>query len=233
MDTKAVLTQLRSEWGECTKCDLHKTRPGKILFGAGSITNTKYLLVYDAPTAGDLETRTPFSGEASNIVSDLLEAAEILPKDCYTTTVLGCRPTTVLPATEHEPERVADRAADKTEVAACYPRLAAIIYAVDPRLIFTLGDLEWKTWVRTKDRDGFTTLDKAVGNLVVTKVRGQTLQEVQYPVLPLLPIKTILASPSLAKHGTLGITLKHLLRGKAYVDYVQKAEDSDRDKLGT
>jgi uracil-DNA glycosylase len=124
---------------------------------------------------------------------------------------------------------LADRAATKEEVAACRQRLDSIIYAVDPRLIFTLGDMAWKAMVKPKDRDGKTSLDKAVGNLVMTYIPGTLTKSIGYPVLPLLSLKQILASPSMAKHGTIAVTLKHLQMGKSYVHYLKKTEQGDRD----
>jgi uracil-DNA glycosylase family 4 len=228
MDPKKRLAVLKQDWLSCTRCELSHGRQGNIVFGAGSPT-PRYLFVYDAPTEDDVACESPLSGEFGNYYANILRDAQIDIAQCYCTPVLGCRPTALIPATEDMPERIVDRGARAEEVKACRERLDGIIYAVDPLLIFALGDLAWKTLVRPKDRGGHTSLDKAISSteVVMATIGGKLVPELQYPVMPLPSVKQIIASPSMAKHGTIGVTTRHLAQGKAYVNYVKKSDEQD------
>lgn len=227
MEAKRRLAELKSVWRDCTRCGLSHGRSNSIVFGSGA-SNAQYLFVYDVPTEDDAATSSPMAGNAGTIFSEVLQAVGIDIAHCYCTPVLGCRPTALLPATEDNAELIVDRAAKADEVKACKDRLDAIIYAVDPLLIFALGELPWKTLVRTKDRSGHTTLDKAVGDPVVTYVPGRAAPEICYPVIPLPSVKQLVASPSMAKHGTGGMLVRHLTKGKDYVAYIKASEQKDR-----
>ena len=226
MDAKQRLAVLRSEWRDCQKCELSHGRPCSIVFGGGNIA-AKFLFIYDVPTDEDVMASSPLVGNAGTIFQDLLRNAKLDPAHVYKTPILGCRPTALIPATDDMPERIVDRAATADEVKACKARVDSIIYAVDPLLIFAMGELAWKTLVRPKDRGTCTSLDKAIGEAMVTYVPGVTVPEIRYPVMPLPSIKQIVASPSMARHGTIGVTLRHIENGKSYVALLKKDEQQD------
>lgn len=229
MDAKVHLKRLRESWTNCTRCPLEQGRCKRpIVFGAGSST-ADFLFIYDTPTEQDADTSSPMSGDHGDLLVDLMETAGIKNTVSYCTPLLGCRPTILLHATDTDPERIADRAPSKEELEACRPRVDELIYRIDPRLIFTLGDLPWKALVKAKDRGTDTTLDKAVGKIQLTRVQGK-ICVVDYPVIPLLSMKQILASPGSAKHGPLATTIKYLTQGLRHVDYVK---NSDKERPTT
>ncbi len=234
MDQRKQLSILHEEWRTCRKCSASKGRSGDIVFGLGPANpaTARFLLVYDVPAEEDVISETPMAGAAGEVLQEMLDAADIPQSSCYCTPVLGCRPTVLLPATDDQPERIADRGATKEEIMACKPRLEEIIYLVDPLLIFAFGTVSWQTLVQPKDRNGKTTLEKAIGELSLHRMPGRHYHEITYPVLPMYTMKQIEASPSAAKHGTIAVTIRNLLSGKEWVDHGKKLEQSDLGKSG-
>lgn len=226
MDAKRRLITLKEEWKDCTRCGLSEGRHTRIVFGAGA-TSPRFLFVYDVPSEADAELATPMAGEAGTYLLEIMEAAGIDMAHSYCTPVLGCRPTALIPKTDDMPERLVDRAAKKGEVEACRPRLQEIIYLTDPQLIFALGELSWKVLIEPKDRGVYTSLDKAIGEPMVTYIPGRLAQRLQYAVVPLPSIKQLIASPSMARHGTGGLMLRHLEKGEEYVAWLKKSEQAD------
>lgn len=227
MDAKKHLIALKEEWKGCRRCPVGVDRQNsRIVFGAGSAT-PRFLFVYDVPSEADEELASPMSGEAGQYLAEILHAVELDMAHSYCTPVLGCRPTAPIPATDDAPARLVDRGAKKSEVEACRGRLNEIIYLTDPYLIFTMGELPWKVLVEPKDRGTSTSLDKAIGEVMVTYIPGRLAHSIQFPVIPLPSIKQLVASPSMAKHGTGGVMMRHLTRGKEYVAYLKKTEQID------
>lgn len=222
MDTKAVLRVLQKEWGDCARCNLATLRSNKdrIVFGTGSIT-PDYLFVYDAPEEGDMRDGTPLMDRHGEILHNLIKKAEY--ESFAVTTVVGCRPYTVLPAIDDQPEQIRDRDPSTEEVDECKPRLDRIIYALDPRLIFAVGPVSWKALVKPKDRGGHNVLSDAAGELTSTYIEGK-VRPVRYPVMPLLPPKQIIANPTSAEHGPIATTLEALIRAKTYISMLKKDE---------
>lgn len=226
------LKVLADAWQGCTRCGLGEERPRhEIVFGAGR-RSAKYLLVYDTPTANDVEQAGPMSGKEGDELVNLLEEAGIALRDVYCTPIVGCRPLTFVPETELLEAHVLDRAPNKKEVTACYPRVQEIIYRVDPLVIFTLGVVAWKVLVKPHDRGRFTSLDKAVGELFTTRISGRWLPEVPYDVISLLSIQQILSQPSYAAHGPRATTARYLHKGRHYAEYVEQTGKRDRRAAG-
>jgi DNA polymerase len=224
MDQKKSLAVLRKEWSGCTRCAISKLRSAddRVVLGGGAIP-ADYLFVYDAPESDDMAAGFPLQGRHGGILENLIYKAEF-PKDSFGfAPLVGCWPYTILPATEDQPEQVRDRDPTTAEVEACLPRIQRIIYTVDPRLIFAVGDVAWKTLVKPKDRDGETTLGKAAGGLFWTVVPGR-LRQIRYPVMPLLSPKKIIDNPSAAEHGPIAITMEAMMRAQKYVNMIKKEE---------
>jgi DNA polymerase len=222
MDTKATLRVLRKEWDGCSRCNLAALRDNedRVVFGTGAI-QPDYLFVYDAPEEADTKTGTPLMGRHGEILYNLIKKAEY--ESYAVTTVVGCRAYTVLPPIEDQPEQIRDRDPSTEEVDECRPRLDALIYALDPRLIFAVGQVAWKTLVKPKDRGGHNVLSDAAGELTSTYVMGK-VRPVRYAVMPLLPPKQIIANPTSADHGPIATTLEALIRARTYVNMLKKDE---------
>ncbi len=221
------LNELNLEWRRCTRCGLSKERPDRdIVFGAGN-PKADFLFIYDVPTAHDVQAQTPTMGDEGELLASILSLAKIEPREVYRMPLLGCRPTIVLPAIDGAAPRIENRAPTSEELGACAPRVAEIIYRVDPLLIFALGDVAFKTLVRAKDRGTFTTLDKAVGELFPTYVKGRFFTEIRYDVMPLMSMQQIMAAPSTAPHGPHATTVDQLHKGATYVRFAKAARERD------
>jgi len=222
MDTKTILRVLQKEWGGCSRCNLAALRDNDdhVVFSGGE-HRPDYLFVYDAPEEADTKTATPLMGRHGEILHNLIKKAEY--ESYAVTTVVGCRPYTVLPPIDDQPEQIRDRDPSTEEVEECKPRLDKIIYALDPRLIFAVGQVAWKSLVKPKDRGGHNVLSDAAGELTSAYVMGK-IRPVRYPVMPLLPPKQIIANPTSAEHGPIATTLEALLRARTYVNMLKKDE---------
>jgi uracil-DNA glycosylase family 4 len=226
------LSALENEWHDCQLCPLSRTRTQRSIVFGGGLPQAKFLFVYPSPSAADEEEGGPFAGRAAQLIQDLAHRARMNLTDCYATPLVGCRPTQLQPATETDPEQLVDRDAASNELEACRPRVHEIIYRLDPQLIFAFGVEAWRALVLPKDRGGFTALDKAIGELFVTRIPGKLLDEVTYDVMPLLSINQILATPSSAKHGSLNTTAKYLHKGAQYVSFIEQANQRDAEAAG-
>jgi uracil-DNA glycosylase family 4 len=226
------LKSLARDWHGCQRCQLGKERTGQsIVFGAGRST-AKYLLIYDVPTGSDVATGRPMSGDAGNLLVELLEEAKIATTDVYCAPLVGCRPLRYPAETSDSPAMMIDRAPEKEELQACRARIDEIIYRVDPMLIFTLGDTAWKSLVKGKNRNGCTSLDKAVGDLFLTTIAGRWAPELTYDVVPLMSMQQLMQKPSFAVHGPLFTTAKHLHKGRVFVEYLERTGKRDAESAG-
>lgn len=224
MDARNGLKVLKEAWIDCERCGLATTRrKGGILFGQGPC-DADYLVVTDAPSEDDMMQGYSMSDSAGQLVVGLLNEAGISVKDnVFFTSIVGCRPFTIVPATEETEAREQDRAPSKEESMSCHPRVNEIAYLVDPRLIITMGDLAWKTFVAPKDRHRFKTLAAASGEIFDSWVHGR-LGPVRYPVMATLSAQAIIRDPSSAAHAPLATTLEALLKSTKYVEMLKKEE---------
>jgi uracil-DNA glycosylase family 4 len=222
MSKKKKLEVIRETWGDCHRCSLRATHPSpEIVFGAG-VPEADFLIVTEAPSAEDVLEGAILTGEEGEVFFTVVRAAGIDPQRVYRTALVGCRSYAVIPATELEEERVVDTSPPKEAVATCRARLDQIIYAVDPRIILTLGPLAYSTLVRPKDRGSDdNTLAKAQGKLFYTHIQGR-VRTLRYPVLPLLSPAQMLSNPSGADHGPIAVTTKALNRAGRYVSRLRR-----------
>lgn len=232
MDQRRRLVQLRDEWLHCNKCGLHKNR-GKapVVFGAGNPEAT-YFFLYEAPSEADVAVSSPLQGDAGTMFSDLMQSAGIDKKDCYATPIVSCRPQVLLPETADQPERWAQRAATKEEIETCGDRVKHLLYAVDPVIVFTMGDAAWKYMVKPKDRGIVTKLEVAVGDIFLTRMAGVYHYEITYPVLPLLSMEHLLKNPSVATTGPITLTTAHLIKGRRHAEYLKTQSAKDARRYG-
>jgi DNA polymerase len=184
-----TLKDIRLEWQDCTKCKLSTTR-NNVVIGEGS-GNANILIIGEAPGEYEDMTGVPFIGESGDILTLFLNNAGLLKApltkeqtenlkegslradiirrarvNIYITNLVACRP----------PE---NRDPARDEIEACWPRVAAQIYAVDPLLIIAVG------------RPAASYL---LGrNVAITTARGK-LVDIKFPgmggdyTVPVLPI---------------------------------------------
>jgi len=199
------------------------------VFGSGAY-NADYLIIVDSPSAEDVEQGVLLSGEEGELVEDMLCRAGIDPmKNTFYTSVVGCHPYVLIPATDDSPERVQSRSPDKPEVEACRPRLEKIIYLVDPRIIVAMGDVAWKAVVPGKLRGRHKTISTAAGELFEVWVPG-VLRQIRYPCMATLSPKQLVANPSSAAHGPISTTIEALMRASRYVNTLKKKEIQHGDQ---
>jgi uracil-DNA glycosylase family 4 len=187
--------------------------------------NAKIMLVLDSPTEADVASGGfLLGGDSSDLLTDLLEAARIPKEDVFVTAAVSCRPYTVVPATETEPEREVDRIPEKDELELCGVRLRELVYAVDPRIIVTMGDAPWKTLVLRNERQTSGDLSSACGNLYSTKITGRKGYTLTYPVMASYSIRQINTNPNSATKGPLNATIAALAKARRYVQWVLSKE---------
>lgn len=218
------LTTLRHDWTGCERCALAKLRTSsRICFGAGS-HDADVLIVFDKPSADDMHCGFPGTNDdVSELLDVLLDAGGLDARRTFRTTVVACRPYSVIPATEEDDERVQDRAPDKEEIQACRPRLRETIYIVDPYIILAMGEVAWKALVATRDREKNNTIAQAQKKLFRTHIPGRTTT-LTYPVMATVSPLQMLTNPSAASHGPTATTAQAIGRAVKYLDFLQRQE---------
>jgi len=145
------MVALREKWTECERCTLCDP-PGRtrlnVVFGSGNVDAD---LVIIGEAAGDKEDRTgePFAGRAGELFDKFMETFNIHRSEVFILNLVGCRPTKA-----DDPNK--NRAPLKDEIAACLPRVHAILDIVDPLVILLLGNYAMKAL--TKEKRGITTI---------------------------------------------------------------------------
>lgn len=224
---KSLLLPIYDEWAGCTRCKLAKTREENsesVCVGNGSV-NPRIMLVLDQPTVSDtFNGGYMLGGDSSDLLLDLLDAAKIPKEHVFVTSLLGCRAYNVVPATEHERERVVDRLPEKDELEACGERLHRLVYAADPRLIVAMGDITWKTLVPRAQRES-KDISTACGDLFQMQIPGRE-RTLTYPIIAAYSLRQINTNPNSATKGPLNATITALVRAGMYVDWVTKREIS-------
>lgn len=147
-DSRKHLSVLRSEWEQCTNCDLgvaRKDRGGPLIMGEGA--SRAIMFIGDGPTTEDSDSGTPLSGESGTVFRLLLRHYGIV--NYYVTYTVACRSFQLrydrdgtqkfwnrrgvkIPIEDDKPPK-------PEQVDACADRLHQEIYIVDPILIVTLG----------------------------------------------------------------------------------------------
>lgn len=220
---KANIALLKKRWDGCTRCEIHKQRGRneKIVYGGGSMP-ADFLFIYDTPEEEDMKAGSPSMGRFGSMLFEMIMDADF-PKGSFAfTTLVGCRPFTVLPAVdENTPARVVNKASSNVEREACRSRLREIVYAIDPQLILAVGKEAWETLVAHKDRGGSRDFKDAIGEFYWHDLQGRW-REVRYPVLALPHPRDIFNDPSHAEHGPIVGTIETLLKAKKHVETLNK-----------
>ncbi|MGH9314490.1 MAG: uracil-DNA glycosylase [Vicinamibacterales bacterium] len=131
-----VLTALRDEIGDCTRCKLHRLGRRQVVFGVGN-PNAELMFVGEAPGHDEDVQGIPFVGRAGQLLTKIIEAIGLKRDDVYIANVVKCRP----------PE---NRNPESDEVATCQPFLFRQIQAIAPRVIVALGSFAAKTLLATE-----------------------------------------------------------------------------------
>lgn len=224
---KRLLLPIYDEWAACTACGLSGLRGSDPVCVGNGNNNPDYLIVVDSPTAADVSSGGYLlGGDASDLLTDLLDAAHIPLDSVYVTGAVGCRPYSIVPATEAEPERESDRNPEPGELVACSKRLADLVYATDPRVIIALGDVAWKALVKKKDRDsnGLRDISRACASLFHTETLGKRGFMMRYPVMAAYSLRQINSNPNSASQGPLNATIRAMSLARNFVEWVRRRE---------
>jgi uracil-DNA glycosylase len=143
--TPILLTDIRVDIGDCTRCKLHKLGRTQIVFGVGN-PKAELMFVGEAPGRDEDIQGEPFVGRAGQLLTKIIEAIGLQREDVYIANVIKCRP----------PE---NRNPEPDEVATCEPFLFRQIDAIKPKVIVALGTFAAQCLLKT--------------TLSISRLRGQ------------------------------------------------------------
>lgn len=130
------LLNLKKQCMECCKCELGKTR-NNIVFSDGN-SDSKILLIGEAPGADEDATGIPFVGRAGKLLTKLIEECGLSRKDdFYICNTVKCRP----------PE---NRVPTDDEKLLCQDFLLSQIKIVQPKVIVLCGATSAKSFLGNK-----------------------------------------------------------------------------------
>ena len=162
-----VLTAIRADIGDCTRCKLHRLGRRQVVFGVGN-PQADLMFVGEAPGGEEDVQGIPFVGRAGQLLTKIIEAIGLSRDDVYIANVIKCRP----------PE---NRNPEPDEVETCEPFLFRQIDVVKPKVIVALGTFAAKTLLRTQDP--------------ISRLRGRTFQYRGATLIPTFHPAFLLRSP--------------------------------------
>ena len=146
LDARKPLTQLHSEWGACTACELGGRRAAlqkDIVFGEGAPRGLMF--IGEGPGKLEEQESTPFVGPAGDVLRKVIHKFGI-EGESYLTNLVSCR--SCMPVTDEKGNvrldrnklpMLQDQPPTQLHINACRDRLLQQIYIVDPVIIITLG----------------------------------------------------------------------------------------------
>jgi DNA polymerase len=145
-DPRIILTEIRTDIGDCTRCKLHKLGRQQIVFGVGN-PKADLMFVGEAPGRDEDMQGEPFVGRAGQLLTKIIEAINLTREDVYIANVIKCRP----------PE---NRNPEPDEVASCEPFLFRQVDAIKPKVIVALGTFAAHALLKT--------------DMPISRLRGRT-----------------------------------------------------------
>lgn len=163
-----VLSAIRDDLGDCTRCKLHAQGRQQIVFGVGN-PHAEIMFVGEGPGAEEDAQGIPFVGRAGQQLTRMIEGGMGLKRDeVYIANVVKCRPP-------------GNRNPEPDEIAACRPFLFRQIASVQPKVIVALGTFAAQT-----------LLDSTVA---ISRLRGQVLEFRGTKLIPTFHPSFLLRSP--------------------------------------
>ena len=184
--------------GKCEKCALYKTR-NKVVFGLGPAP-CDLMLIGEAPGADEDEQGLPFVGRAGQLLTKILESADIKrPDNIYIANTLKCRPPN-------------NRAPLSSEQEACRPYLEAQIKFIKPKIILLAGAPAVKAILKS---------DEPMGKLrgKWTKLPGTNIS-----ILPIFHPAYLLRNPSKTKGSPKWLTWQDMQEVGHALEYFRQVE---------
>lgn len=125
---------LQAAVSSCTRCPLCETR--RVAVNGRGAENARFFAIAAAPSAQDEQDAQPVSGEAGQLLNNMLKAIELKPDaDVYVATLVKCRPST--------PDG-ADRHPTADELLACRPFLDRELALAGAGMAMTFGQFAAK-----------------------------------------------------------------------------------------
>lgn len=137
---RPILSELRAELGDCTRCKLCELGRQSIVFGEGNPA-ADLVFVGEGPGYHEDQQGRPFVGKAGALLDKMIQAMGLSRNDVYICNVVKCRP----------PE---NRDPEADEIVACQPFLQAQLRAIEPRVVVALGRFASQTLLNTTDSLG-------------------------------------------------------------------------------
>ena len=131
------LENIRSELGECTRCNLHQHRK-HIVFGTGN-PDAQLVFVGEGPGGEEDVQGKPFVGRAGQLLTKIINSIDLTRDEVYIANIIKCRPP-------H------NRNPEPDEIKACEPFLIKQLDAIKPKIICALGTFAAQTLLETDER---------------------------------------------------------------------------------
>ena len=132
-----LLSAIREDLGECTRCKLHTLGRRQVVFGAGSMT-AEIMFVGEAPGADEDEQGVPFVGKAGQLLTKMIEGMGLRRDEVYIANVLKCRPP-------------GNRNPEPDEIQTCQPFLFRQVASIQPRVVIALGAFAARTLLDSQE----------------------------------------------------------------------------------
>lgn len=210
------LSDLKKEWENCERCDLHKTRTN-VVFGDGN-PKADILIVGEGPGENEDESGTPFVGEAGTILNQFLQDAVLdRDHDIFITNVVACRPTAESVDDRTGQMRIENRPPTKVERLACRTRLVETIYQIDPLLIVTIGKVPFQALCGRASK-----MASVRGRMQTCHLEGRHTM-IRYGVMPMYHTAFLYRTQDRRKEGPWGRTGFDWARICNVIDYLREA----------
>jgi len=165
-DSGETIEQIRSDIGECTRCELYTGRT-QVVHSTGNF-QADLMFVGEAPGADEDEQGFPFVGRAGQLLTKIIEGMGFKREEVFIGNINRCRPP-------------ANRAPTLPEAHTCRPFLLREIAVVKPRVIVVMGNTALHNLLDTKDG--------------ITKVRGNFQDYFGVKVMPTFHPAYLLRDP--------------------------------------
>jgi uracil-DNA glycosylase family 4 len=129
-----TLEEIRSELGDCRRCQLHGTRR-TIVFGEGN-PNATLMFIGEGPGYDEDVQGRPFVGRAGQLLTKIIQSIHLQREEVYIANIIKCRPP-------------GNRNPEPDEIKTCSPFLLKQVQAIRPKIICALGTFSAQTLLST------------------------------------------------------------------------------------
>lgn len=213
------MKKLWLQWRDCDACTLAPDRT-RIVFGNGPVT-ADMVFIAEAPGESEDESGETLCGQAGRLFDKLLAAAGIKRVDVFTINLVMCRPP-------------GNRDPTKAELTACLDRLHRQVYLIDPMFIFTIGKIAMTSLLK----GDWKAITEEHGKIGTLKMPGILMNQIEYPVMPLLAPGYILREDRVDRDtntwergGLAEATVENLVIAKKNIEFRKRQYASVQKRL--